>query len=65
MARYNGGAEKAKQTNKIYSEIARRNNCSFIDVNQLKVGIDGVHLIEESHIELARLLCNEVKLMEF
>lgn len=64
MARYNGGTEKAKKTNKIYSEIAQRNNCSFIDISELNVGIDGVHLTEESQVKLAGLLCDKVKSME-
>jgi len=64
MARYKGGREKAKQTNKIYSEIAQKNDCDFIDISELNVGIDGVHLTEESQIKLAGLLCDKVKSME-
>ena len=64
IARYKGGAEKSKQTNKIYSEIAQKNGCGFIDISKLSVGIDGVHLTEESQIKLAGLLCDKVKSME-
>lgn len=61
IARYKGGAEKSKQLTKIYSEIAKANKCLFVDASQLAVGIDGVHLTAESHIQLAELLNKEIK----
>jgi lysophospholipase L1-like esterase len=63
-ARYKGGAEKSKKTNKIYSKIAQKNNCDFINISELSVGIDGVHLTEGGQVKLAELLCDKVKLME-
>ena len=60
IARYKGGVEKSKQLTKIYSEIAKANQCLFVDASQLAVGIDGVHLTAESHIKLAGMLYNKV-----
>jgi lysophospholipase L1-like esterase len=65
IARYKGGAEKAAQTNKIYAEISKANNCYFVDVSSLKVGIDGVHLTKESQIKLAEMLYDKIKLISF
>ena len=46
--------------NKIYSEIAERNECYFVDNNMLDVGIDGVHLTKESHKILAEKIYNKI-----
>ena len=59
--RYLGGTEKSKQLGEIYSVIAKNNNCNFVDASTLAVGVDGVHLIEDSHIKLAELLYEEIK----
>jgi len=59
-ARYLGGAEKSKKLSPLYQEIARRNNCGFVDGSRLKVGVDGVHLVAESQIELAKLIQQEI-----
>ena len=60
-ARYAGGAEKSKQLDQIYSDIAKTNKCYLIDASKLAVGIDGVHLTKESHMELAEMLNNKIK----
>jgi len=60
-ARYFGGTEKSQQLNLIYSKIAKRNKCHFIDTQQLTVGVDGVHFTKESHIALAEMLNNKIK----
>jgi len=59
--RYIGGTEKSKQLAKFYLQIAKDNGCPFVDASKLKVGSDGVHMIKESHIKLARTLVKKVK----
>ena len=63
--RYIGATEKAKELRDVYSEIANRNNCHFIDANDLEVGSDGVHLTKESHIKLAERLDEKIKSLKF
>jgi len=60
LVRYVGGTAKSKQLSKIYSDIAKTNECYFVDASKLAVGIDGVHLTEESHVKLAEMLYNAV-----
>jgi len=59
--RYVGWTKKSKELSKLYSKIAKTNECYFVHASDLTVGIDGVHLTEESHIELAKRLFNEIK----
>jgi len=59
-ARYLGGTEKSKKLSALYQEIAKRNNCYFVDGSELTVGVDGVHLIAESQIKLAEMLQREI-----
>lgn len=54
--RYIGGTEKSKNLWKIYFQIAKKNNCYFVDTSELEVWQDGVHLTKESHIKLAKKL---------
>ncbi len=63
--KYLNGAEKSRLLNKIYSKIAKTNNCEFVDASQLGVGSDGVHMTKESHIKLAEILASKIKLMKF
>jgi lysophospholipase L1-like esterase len=58
-----GSTEKNRQLGKIYSEVAERNNCNFLDASELAVGIDGVHLTPESHGKLAEMLYQKIKSM--
>ena len=51
--KYEGTFEKSLRFNEIYAEIAKSNNCYFVDNDSLTVGIDGVHLTKESHKVLA------------
>ena len=57
---YEGSFEKSKMFNKIYSDIAIRNNCYFIDNNFLITGIDKVHLNKESHLILANKVYEKI-----
>ena len=47
--------------NTIYEDLAKKYNCYFLNNDGLDVGIDGVHLTEESHKKLAELLYNKIK----
>lgn len=58
--KYTGAYEKSLKFNEVYSEIAKRNNCYFVDNNLLDVGIDGVHLTKESHKILAEKIYKEI-----
>ena len=51
--KYEGAYEKSLKFNEVYSEIAKRNNCYFIDNISLNTGIDKIHLTQESHAILA------------
>ncbi|EKE11783.1 MAG: lipolytic enzyme, G-D-S-L [uncultured bacterium] len=59
--RYVSGTKKSKELQEIYSEIAKTNNCHFVSASELVVGIDGVHFIKESHIELANKLNEKIR----
>ena len=59
--KYLGATEKSKQLNTIYEDLAKKYNCYFLNNDGLDVGIDGVHLTEESHKKLAELLYNKIK----
>ena len=56
-----GAEEKSKKFNSIYKNIAEKNNCYFISNEELKTGIDGLHLTIESHRRLAELLVEKIK----
>ena len=58
---YVGAEERSKHLAKVYSDIAERNNCSFIAGSSLLVGDDGVHLLEQSHKELAKLIFEKIQ----
>lgn len=47
--------EKSKQLAKIYQQIARENNCDFIDLNTIvkPSTIDGLHFEPEEHLKIA------------
>ena len=59
--KYLGATEKSRELNSIYEVIAKRNNCYFLSNDGLEVGIDGVHLTEESHRNLAESLCDKIQ----
>ena len=59
--KYLGATEKSKQLNTIYEDLAKKYNCYFLNNDGLDVGIDGVHLTEESHKKLAELLYIKIK----
>jgi len=62
--RYVGGTEKSKKLGDVYSEIARKNSCHFIDAGDMEVGSDGVHMTKESHLRLAKMLCEKIKSLD-
>ena len=59
--KYKNATEKSKKLNKIYEEIANKNNCYFVSNKKLEVGIDGVHLTKASHKLLARILKEKIE----
>ncbi|MCX6824122.1 MAG: GDSL-type esterase/lipase family protein [candidate division SR1 bacterium] len=63
--RYIGATSKSQKLINIYSEIAERNNCHFVNASNLKVGIDGVHFTKESHIKLAEMLHKKIESIIF
>ena len=60
-SKYIGANKKSKELNNIYKSIADKYNCYFLDNNEFKTGIDGVHLTKESHEKLAKLLEKKIK----
>ena len=58
--KYEGAFEKSLKFNEIYGEIAKRNNCYFVDNNLLETGIDCVHLTKESHRVLAEKIYENI-----
>lgn len=59
--KYIGATEKSKKLGPIYEKIAKKYNCYYLDTKELDVGIDGVHLTEESHKNLAKSLYEIIK----
>lgn len=59
--KYKGAEEKSKKLNDIYKDIAKRNDCYFIDNKDLETGIDGIHLTKESHKLLANKITKKIK----
>lgn len=55
--KYKDATEKSKKLNEIYKEVANKNKCYFLSNKNLETGIDGVHLIKESH----EILADELK----
>ena len=54
--KYKDATKKVIRVNKMYEGIAKKYGCPFIDTSKLTVGIDGVHLTKESHINLAEMI---------
>jgi lysophospholipase L1-like esterase len=63
--KFTGANKKSIALSRIYKDIAKRNNCYFIDTSDLEVGSDGLHLIKESHKELAKRLFEMIKKIRF
>ena len=57
---YLNGTEISKQFNRLYKEIAIRNNCYFVDNDGLIPGVDGIHLDKERHQLLANKIYDEI-----
>ncbi len=58
---FEGTAQKSKELNNIYKNIAEKYNCYFLSNEGLKPGIDGVHLDKNSHRKLANLLQTKIE----
>lgn len=59
--KYLGATQKSKDLNTIYKNIAKKYSCYFLSNDELITGPDGVHLTEESHKKLAKLLNDKIK----
>jgi lysophospholipase L1-like esterase len=60
--RYIGSSEKIKKLPKLFSEVAEKNGCGFLDAGKYITSskIDGFHLESEAHVKLAEVLKVEV-----
>lgn len=56
-----GGKEKSEKLNDIYEDIALRNECYFMNNEDLQAGEDGIHLTRDSHRILASKLSMKIK----
>ena len=54
--------EKSKSFNSIYRQLAIKNDCIFIDNQNLIAGEDGVHLNKESHQKLAEKIFSAINI---
>ena len=54
--KYKGATQKSHELNRLYKEYCKNKNITYIDNNDLQVGVDGVHLTKESHKKLAQKL---------
>lgn len=59
--KYIGASKKSEELNDIYKVIAQKYNCYFMGNENLKTGIDGIHLTKESHNNLANILNTEIR----
>lgn len=59
--KYKGAEAKSLKLNNIYEDIAKRNNCYFINNDNLITGPDGIHLTKESHRFLGEKVTNKIK----
>lgn len=54
--------QKSVQLEKYFFEIAKRNDCAYLSALDLETGIDGVHLTEKGHKDLAEKIYNKIML---
>jgi len=54
--KYLGATEKSKELQKVYSDLAEELDIRFISLNSVTVGVDGIHIDESSHSEVANLI---------
>ena len=59
--KYKGASKKSEELNKLYKLYCEKNGIQYINNNDLKTGIDGVHLTKESHKLLAQKLYEILK----
>ncbi len=58
--KYKGASEKSKKLNELYKQYCLKRKIIYVDNNDLKTGIDGVHLTKESHKKLAQKLAKVI-----
>ena len=59
--KYKGAGEKSKELNKLCNQYCKSEKLMYVDNNCLETGVDGVHLTEKSHVELAQKLYDLIK----
>lgn len=62
---YEGARDKSKELASIYSEIAQKHSCIFVDGSTLEVGSDGVHLTKNGHYALANMIYDRMSKFSF
>ena len=60
---FTGGVAKSNQFHDYFSNLAKDNNCHYINLgNKVKVSkVDGLHLDEVGHAKVGKLIASEVK----
>ncbi len=62
---YEGATEKSKELASVYSVLAQKYSCLFIDGSVLEVGVDGVHLTKNGHYALANIIYEKMSKYSF
>ena len=58
---YEGTTKKRNEFNMLEYKYCMERNISFIDNSDLEVGLDGIHLTDESHLKLALKVASVIK----
>ena len=58
---YEGTAKKRNEFNMLEKKYCEERNIPFIDNSDLEIGMDGIHLIDESHTRLALKISSVIK----
>lgn len=60
---YKGAEEKSKKLGDFYAQVAKRDDCDFVDIAKYVTPykIDGYHLSEESHSKIAEILAQKIQ----
>ena len=63
--KYFGATEKSKNLAKIYKDIAEKLETGFLDTSNVSTtGIDGIHITEESHKNIAIYLAKSIRSLQ-
>ena len=59
--KYKGASEKNEELNILYEKYCTENKILYLNNDDLKTGVDGVHLTENSHSKLAKKLSQLIR----